>query len=84
MTMHIEWKRRAQKECNRMDSPTRHRVIEALERLAETGHGDLKKLKGVHPPRWRLRVGDWRVILSLQAEAGTILVLRVLPRDKAY
>jgi mRNA-degrading endonuclease RelE of RelBE toxin-antitoxin system len=32
----------------------------------------------------RLRVGDWRVRLRLDPATRTIVVLRVLPRGRAY
>lgn len=32
----------------------------------------------------RLRVGDWRVIVALDASTRTIRVKRVLPRGRAY
>ncbi len=32
----------------------------------------------------RLRVGDWRVRLRLDAQAEVVVVLRVLPRGRAY
>jgi mRNA-degrading endonuclease RelE of RelBE toxin-antitoxin system len=54
-----------------------------LERFAESGHGDVRKLKGAED-RWRLRVGAWRVIFTVAREGHALLILRVLPRGKAY
>jgi len=34
--------------------------------------------------QWRLRVGDWRVLFTLDDAARTMIVLRVLPRGGAY
>jgi mRNA-degrading endonuclease RelE of RelBE toxin-antitoxin system len=34
--------------------------------------------------RWRLRVGDWRVIFSYDVDTEELLISRVLPRDRAY
>jgi hypothetical protein len=34
----------------------------ALQRFAETGVGDVKKLKGIFPPEYRLKVGGWRIL----------------------
>ena len=56
-------------------------VVEALERFAETGRGDVKKLRGVES-EWRLRVSEWRVRFIIREE--TLIVLRVLPRGKVY
>ncbi|MCY4345094.1 MAG: hypothetical protein OXE83_16185 [Gammaproteobacteria bacterium] len=37
------------------------RLRQALVELAESGRGDVVKLKGVTPAAWRLRVGDRRL-----------------------
>ena len=84
MTYRIEWKPRALKDAEKLDHRTRERVLAALERLAETGHGDVTKLTDVNPPEYRLRVGDWRVRYGLDPTARILTVLRVLPRGKAY
>ncbi len=42
------------------------------------------RLKDAKPPEWRLRVGDLRVRFAYVEEDDVILVLRVLPRGKAY
>jgi mRNA interferase RelE/StbE len=77
----IEWSRRAQKDYDGLDRNVRERVRKTIERLAE-GDGDVRRLTGHSPPLFRLRVGDWRVLF--RHEAGSIVILRVLPRDKAY
>lgn len=43
--------------------------------------GDIRKLNS---PQWRLRIGDWRVRFSFDDENQVIVVLRVLPRGRAY
>ncbi|MCY4212698.1 MAG: hypothetical protein OXF68_03635 [Gammaproteobacteria bacterium] len=52
--------------------------------LAESGRGDVVKLKGVTPAVWRLRVGDRRLFFRYSSEAREIQVLRVLRREGAY
>jgi mRNA interferase RelE/StbE len=44
---------------------------------------DLKKLKG-EVNIWRLRVGDYRVIMHIESYEVTIYALRVLHRREAY
>jgi mRNA interferase RelE/StbE len=80
----VEFERRADKDLERLDPPIRERVYTALERLGDDPHGSaaLRKLAG--RPEWRLRVGDWRVIVELDIVQRTIIVLRVLPRGRAY
>lgn len=84
MSYRLEWKPRALNDAERLDRKTSRRVLVALERLTETGHGDVTKLTDVNPPEYRLRVGDWRVRYSLDPAARVLTVLRVLPRGEAY
>ena len=61
----------------------RERILDALDRLAETTHGDVKKLTD-EGDEMRLRVGDWRVRFVFHHGPGTIEVLRVFHRRDAY
>jgi mRNA interferase RelE/StbE len=47
-------------------------------------HADIKKLKGTKKREdlYRLRVGDYRVIYTV--ENNTIFVLEIIPREKGY
>ena len=79
----VEVEAPARRDLRRLDPPVRNRVLDALERLiADPPTGDVIKLQG--RPEYRLRVGDWRVILRLDDAQRTIHVLRVLPRGRAY
>jgi mRNA interferase RelE/StbE len=73
---------RAKRDLERLDRAVADRVIRALERLADTGAGDVRKLSGTAEKEWRLRVGDWRVRFT--CERGGIVVLRVQPRGRVY
>ena len=78
----IEWTETALEEMAALDKSIARRVKQAVERLANTGAGNLKKLQGVDPPEYRLRVGNYRVRFYL--EGKTIQVLRVRNRREAY
>lgn len=84
MSGRVRWTRRGLKDLRKLDRPVRQRVSQAIERFADTGAGDLRRLTDVEPPEWRLRVGDWRVRLRLEGGRHDLVILRVLPRDKAY
>ncbi len=56
--------------------------ILALQRFAETGEGDIRKLRGVSGDM-RLRVGDYRVRFT-EEPAGTLRIHAVLNRKEAY
>jgi mRNA interferase RelE/StbE len=80
----VELTRTALRDLRRLDVPVRQRISTALAALAEdpAASTSLRKLSG--RPETRLRVGDWRVLLTLETEARLIIVLRVLPRGRAY
>lgn len=81
MTREIRWDPRARKDFDALARVVGERVEAAIRKLGE-GVGDVRRLSDVAPPLYRLRVGDWRVLFRFHDES--ILILRVLPRDKAY
>lgn len=58
----------------------RGRIDKRLAEFAETGHGDVKRLRG--QDGLRLRVGDWRVIFY--EDRDTIVVAAVGHRREIY
>lgn len=84
MIRSVEWRPRATKDLEKLERPLRERIVGAIERLVESGEGDVRRLIGTDPPEFRLRVGDWRVLFRSDSTANTIVIVRVLPRDKAY
>ena len=80
--MEIEWTEAALKDLAGLDKAVANRVKQSIERFAETGTGDVKRLQGIEPPEFRLRVGDWRV--RFHSDGRTVRMLRVLNRRDAY
>jgi mRNA-degrading endonuclease RelE of RelBE toxin-antitoxin system len=78
----VRWTPRAAKERDRLDARVRERVLDAIQRYAESGVGDAIQLKGRDD--WRLKVGKWRILFRPAKETGILWILHVLPRDKAY
>jgi mRNA-degrading endonuclease RelE of RelBE toxin-antitoxin system len=78
----IEWTEAALEDMAALDKGIARRVKQAVERFAETGAGNMKRLQAVAPPEYRLRVGDYRVRFHLADE--TVQVLRVRNRREAY
>ncbi len=78
----IEWSETALRGIAALDKTVARRVKQAVERFAEIGMGDVKKLHGVAPVEYRLRIGDYRVRFYQDEEA--IRVLRVSNRREAY
>jgi hypothetical protein len=65
-----------------LDRAVALRIIAAIQRFAATGAGNVQGLRGIHPPEFRLRVGDWRV--RFHDRGDLIDVLRVRNRKDAY
>ena len=83
MTLRLAWSPRAISEADRLQDRERRRIVGALERFAETRHGDVAKLRGIDPPEYRLRVGEYRVRFRYGA-AGELELLRVGHRRDVY
>jgi mRNA-degrading endonuclease RelE of RelBE toxin-antitoxin system len=78
----IEWSEESLDDLVALDKGIARRIKTAVERFAETGTGSLKKLQGIDPPEFRLRVGDFRV--RFHSEGDTLRILRVRNRKEAY
>ncbi len=74
---------RAKADLEALDRPTRLRLASAIQGLALAKVGDIKKLRGINPPEYRLRVGDFRVRFSYP-DPDTIRINRVNNRSDAY
>jgi mRNA interferase RelE/StbE len=76
--------RRAERDLAALDQALRNAIRVALVRMADDpGAADITKLGG-RENEWRLRVGQWRARLELDNRNGLIIVLRILPRGRAY
>lgn len=84
MNLSISWARSAVKDALRLDAATRTRVRAGLQRFAQTGHGDVKRLQATRIEEYRLRVADWRVRFTVDWESRVLTVLRVVHRSDAY
>jgi mRNA-degrading endonuclease RelE of RelBE toxin-antitoxin system len=79
----VSFAHRADKDMDRLDPPVRKRVAEGIERLAAGDRtADVRKLKA--SDEHRLRVGELRVRFRREPAGRQIVVLRVLPRGRAY
>lgn len=74
----------ARKRFASLDGTVKERVRKALHRLADSGTGDVKKLRGVKGREilLRLRVGDHRIVYREDPDA--IRVIQIFHRSKGY
>jgi len=77
-------KRSAQKEIRALDAGAQARVIQAIRGLAsEPRPAGCRKLIGAEN-RWRIRVGDYRVIYTIDDAGPAIEIVAARHRSKAY
>lgn len=76
----IEFTSAAVRQWRKLTAATRVQIDLKLQGFATTGAGDAKALKGA--PGMRLRVGDWRVLFTVQG--NTITVHAVGHRREIY
>jgi ParE toxin of type II toxin-antitoxin system, parDE len=65
-----------------MDRPTAMRLFEGVLRFARTGSGDVNARHGDMAGAFRLRLGDYRVLFTLENNAMRIFGVR--HRSQAY
>lgn len=81
MDYEVQFSPRARKDFMEMDRQTKERIKEAVEGIPLKG--DIKKLRGFEG-RFRLRVGDWRILYSLYKKERKVVITEILPRKEAY
>ena len=82
MTFLIIWSKSAIRELQKIDRPIAKRIFEAVGKSKKEPYRYVIKL--VNSPFYRLRVGDYRVILDIQENKLRILVIKVGHRKKIY
>lgn len=80
----IEWKRSAEKELRRLPKGMIGRVVSAVTSLAKHPYpSGIRKLVGSHSS-YRLRVGEYRVIYTVEEDRLIIEVVRIGHRREVY
>jgi len=78
----IDWLDEAKADVRRLDRATAMRVFDGILQYARTGGGNIEPLHGEMTGAFRLRLGDYRVLFSLQDDAMRIFGVR--HRSQAY
>ena len=82
MTYQVIFSDLALKQLRKLDREIEQRIISTLERIRIRPDAYVKKLVG--DEGYRLRMGNYRVILDLDKEKLIILVLRIGHRRNVY
>ena len=75
----------AEKEMGKLPAHVNRRIEVAINALANNPrpHG-CKKLKGTYEPTWRIRVGDYRIVYSIDDAIKIIDIRKVGHRKNIY
>jgi mRNA interferase RelE/StbE len=82
MKYEVKWTETALNQLKKLDKSVSKRILENMERIGEDPFRFVKKLKDIK--LYSLRVGDYRVILSIEGKELIILVLEIGHRRKIY
>ena len=84
MSWHVDIDKRARRNLGRIPEPDRTKVVERIYSLARNPRPrGTQKLSG-KDKTWRLRVGNYRIIYSIDTNARTVRVLDVGDRREIY
>jgi mRNA interferase RelE/StbE len=79
---YLELTKKAEKQLDKLDQQIKERISANLERIRIRPKDFLKKLVG--NPYYRLKVGDYRVILNIIENKLLILVIQIGHKKNIY
>jgi len=80
----VKLARKAVKSLKKISKPHLSKVLEAIEKLElDPKPKGCKKLVG-QVDLWRIRVGDYRIIYSIESEVKVILITQIGSRGDVY
>lgn len=82
MKYQITWSKKADDNIEKLDKGVAERIMKKLDTVAEDPFSFVSKLKGLD--FYRLRVGDYRVIMSIENKKMIIFVVEVGHRSSVY
>jgi len=78
----IFFSKNAEKQLDKLEEPIKYRIVSAIERIKVRPYYFVRRLVGC--PYYRLRVGDYRIIMDIKEENLIILVIEIGHRKKIY
>ena len=78
----IIFHKNAQKQIEKLSQEIQKRIIFSLERIRISPHTHVKRL--VNTPYFRLRVGDYRIILDIENKKLILFVIEIGHRKNIY
>lgn len=80
----VEYAKSVVKDLRPLPKPVRERALNVVETVLANDPYQGKPLTGPNRGLYRFRVGDYRIIYSIEKEKLVVLVLRIRHRKDAY
>ncbi len=84
MAYKIKWDIRAYRELKKIDNQDAISILNAVSRLVDDPSAKCKPLEGKFKNKFRLRVGDYRVIYWIKPDENIIFIITVKHRREVY
>lgn len=84
MVYKIQYTPAVVKQLSKLDKPIAKKILDYMDDRVDDPTGSGKPLKGNLKGHWRHRVGDYRIISSINDDALTVLVVRIGHRKNVY
>ena len=85
MSYEVRLESRAERELNALPNDVLRRVDAKLRDLATNPRpSGVKKLRGREGEGWRVRVGGYRILYTVDDAARVVSIYRIAPRARAY
>ncbi len=82
MTFEVRWTDTSLKQLEKLDKSVARRIVEKVVSISEDPFLFVKKMEGFD--LYRLRVGDYRVIMSIERKQMLVFILEVGHRSAIY
>ena len=82
MKYEVRWTENSLKQLGKLDKSVAKRIVDKVEFISEDPFTHVQRLRGLG--LYRLRVGDYRVIMSIERGKMVVFVLEVGHRSVIY
>lgn len=82
MIYQVRFTQTSLRQFDKMDKPVQQRIISKLDSIIQDPLTSVKRLRGIN--LYSLRIGDYRVIFSIESKTLLIIVLEIGYRSKVY
>lgn len=84
MGYQIKWDERAYRELRKIETKEAVDILNAINKLYEDPEKSGKALSGKFRGKFRIRVGDYRVLYWVESSYSTVWIVSVKHRKNAY